>query len=751
MRVLPLILFFCLFITSNLCSQTDIDNLIELNKTLNDDDTAKISVLHKLSWLMKAEKPEKAVEYGKQALKLAQQSENINLEAKSLKNIATAYWFAGKNRKAERYFKIAIEKFEKVNNLSGKSSCFNNLGLTLESRGNNLEASEAYKESLKIDRKIKNKKGEATSLSNLGNILNKEGNFGEAINHYMQALKIRYEINDLRGIATIYNNIGVIYEKQDNYEDAIRNYEEALEVYKEINDERYASLAMNNIGYSLYQQDKYEQALKYFKQTIKTRLKIDDKKGLATTYLNMANLYLDYKMYDEALECLNKSKEYSTIIGNKYEISKVTLIQAKYYLNKKKYSEVIKLLKTVDYQNNVLLENQPYLLEMLGNAYFETSKYKDACITQQEYFKLNDSLNKRNNEDRIVKMQMKYEFAKKQNEIEIEKKKQELLHEQEIMEQKSFGRVLLAVLFTVIIAGIFIYRSYILKKKDNKELQFHKNQNDIINKELVKYQDKLIREKLLIKQNDQIIKELNQYSEAIKSIMKYDESSLANILKSYFVINTSLQNIFITKKRDEFIFILFGNGVVNKNSYYLINTLTNLILDKTLENIYDQPNCEVLKEINNTIYPIWNGIKRKEKVNKWLNVGLCIIDTKLNELHFMGANSSLIVSKDNDINEFKRDKISLGVEHIENFKLNIHKIKLCKNDKLFLLATKETDENSSSNDHDLVLNNFKELLLKNKNCKMTDIEKNILNNIESWHHFNRPINEIAILGFSDIL
>ncbi len=485
--------FVSAFIQAHLYSQINIDSLTLLATSLPDD-SAKITLLQKISWAIKSENPGEAIKYANRALDLSRLKNYPNLEAKSLKHIATAYLLAGNYRKAENYYLTAIEIFDKVNNLRGKSDCYNNLGLTLQYKGNNVDASEAYKESIKLDKAINNKSGEAASLSNLGNVLQQNGSYNEALGRYMESLKIRYEINDLKGIATIYNNIGAIYEKQKNYKKALKNYQEALTKYTETNNTRLACLAMNNIGYVLYLQKEYEKALYYFKQTIEKRIEIDDKKGLSITTLNMANLYLDINEYNTALKYLNMSEKYCSIIGNKYEINQVVLAKSKYYLKQKNYAEVIKLLGNIDYKNDLLTENKTELFDMLGQAFFAMGNYKKAFLSQENYIKIKDSINQEANTKKIIQIQTEYEFEKKSNELMLRKEKQALIYKQEMMQQKLINSIVLTILIAFILLSIFIYRSYVLKKRDNKLLYFHKNQNEIINKELIKYRNKLLQD-----------------------------------------------------------------------------------------------------------------------------------------------------------------------------------------------------------------------------------------------------------------
>lgn len=737
--------FVSIFLSTVLYSQTNIDSLINLSKSLPDD-SAKIIILHKISWKIKSEQPTVAIEYGNQALDLARVKKYPKLEAKSLKIIATAYLLAGNYQKAENYYITAIKMFDKIGCLKDKSSCYNNLGLTLQYKGDNIGASEAYKESIAIDKTTNNKKGEAASLSNLGNVLQNSGNYVEAINKYMQSLKIRYEINDLRGIANIYNNIGAIYEKQKNYEEALKNYEEALSGYVEIDDKREICLAMNNIGYILYLQKKYEKALHYFEQTIEKRKEFDDKKGLSVSCLNMANLYLDIKQYDNAFKYLNMSEKYSLFIGNKYQISQVVLTKSRYYLEQKKYSEVIKLLSNIDYKNSVRPTSQTKLFDMLSKAFFAVSSYKQAFLIQQKYIALSDSITREANAKKIIQIQTEYEFEKKQNDFKLKKQKQKLLHEKEIMRERFIQGIVVIILIAVVFISIFIYRSYLFKTRDNKSLQFHKNQTEIINKELLKYQDKLLSEKQITEMQYGFITEFSNYSKLIKKLAKNSEYPIENMFKSHFIIDTNSSSVCITKRKGDWSFILFGNiDDGTKAGRNFMTTLMSLILDLKLgsENI---SSVNIMEDINAEIYNIIQDNKSKKHRDKLLNAGLCVINNKLNTLNFFGANSSLLVLKNEEIKELERNKFSLFVPSFDNLEIINSECELNNDDQILLFANSSIDNNTNVDNYDLILSNVKYFLLKNSNSDVI----NIKSKIENWHNNNMPDEDIFVLGFSGL-
>ncbi len=469
--------------------QKNIDSLINISKTaLNDSN--KIIALQELSWTLKANNPEDAIKYGNEALDLSRTNKYELLEAKSLKCVATAHLFAGNLNKSEQYFLTAVKLFKQVNDEEGESSCYNNLGLVLEYKGDYVGATDAYKQSLKIDKRINNRSGVAASLSNIGNILLRNGDYNNALKHYIESLKIREEINDIKGIAVVYLNIGAIYEKKEAFGEAIKNYKKALSKYMSINEKRQSAIALNNIGNLFYLQHNHKKAISYYEQALDIRREVNDKKGIASTLSNIANVYIEEKKYDEALKYIDKSEEYYKSVGNEYEINRLKIARAKYYLQKKHYRKVINLLSAIYKNPKIHDEYRQELYNILSEAYFKIGNYKKAFIDKEKYASLRDSLQRSKATEKIVKLQLQYEFDKKQKELEILQEKQQLEHERQLINKKIINWLLITCLIAFVLILFFIYRSYLRKKKDNSMLLFQKRQIEIINDELIKYKER---------------------------------------------------------------------------------------------------------------------------------------------------------------------------------------------------------------------------------------------------------------------
>ena len=96
----------------NLFSQTKIDSLE--NKLTIVSNEEKVEVLNELAVAYKDTLPEKMLEYGKQALKLSQQTDDTNGKANALTNIASAYYMLSDYPKSIEFFLESINLFKEI-------------------------------------------------------------------------------------------------------------------------------------------------------------------------------------------------------------------------------------------------------------------------------------------------------------------------------------------------------------------------------------------------------------------------------------------------------------------------------------------------------------------------------------------------------------------------------------------------------------------------------------------------------------
>jgi len=209
------------------------------NQLKSSTGTEKITILNQLSEALLHANPTKSVDYGKQALDLARQIQDVNNEAKAIVNLGKGYSALNKHQKAIKYFTEGVTFYEKYKNESGIAFNLNAIGLEHKSLRNYQKAAEACGKAVKIYEKMNDKQGSAYVHANIGDIYYKWGKYKQSASAYEKSHQMHRQMNDQQGMASALSRVGTAYS-------ALGNYEKALEYLKKA--ESIASSAgLNNM------------------------------------------------------------------------------------------------------------------------------------------------------------------------------------------------------------------------------------------------------------------------------------------------------------------------------------------------------------------------------------------------------------------------------------------------------------------------------------------------------------------------
>jgi len=327
----------------------------------------------------------------------------------------------------------------------------------------------------------------ARALNSMGVGYKFISDYETALKYCLKALNIRENSGDKKGIAESLHEVGIIYDYLNNYGKALEYYKRSLKIREEIGDKKGIAASLNNIGIIYHLTEEYEKALEYYQKSLSIRKELEDEKGIASSLNNVGVIYSIMKDYDKALEYCSKALEMVENMGNKYETANILNNIGSFYMAMKLYEESLsylerssKIAKELD-AKEILRENY----EFHSDLYFAKNDYKKAL----EYYKLSakekDSILNEKSSKQVADMQIKYESEKKEKEIQLLKKDNEI--ERLAIEKKTVRRnYIIVVLFFCVIGCIvvilFIYSRYRLKQKANKELETANEKLETANK-----------------------------------------------------------------------------------------------------------------------------------------------------------------------------------------------------------------------------------------------------------------------------
>jgi len=406
-----------LLLCGGLYSVTNPDSLLNIVKT-SQYDTVKLEILNQLVWEFKETNPEKAIEYGKQAIALAKKINRSRSLAQSMNNLGTVFYISGNYPEALHYYLGALEIREQLKDSAAMGKSYNNIALVYYEQ-DDLEQSLVYhNKSLKIKLQTNDLRGISSSYGNIGNLYfkyaksasgrAKDSLLGICLNYQVKTLDIQSQIllkdpgnvNFLISKSATFNNMGNIYSEKANHSKKPADY---------------------------------QMALNYHKKALDVQQQTDDTRGISHSYINIAGIFEKTGHEKEAVIFYNKALDIAVPIN--------------------------------------LKEEQKASYEGLSGVYERQKDFEKSLYYYKKFDGIKDSILNVAKAEQITEMQTKYDADKKNREIEL-LQKDKALRESELSKQKTVRNSFIIGFALVIALILILYNRYRIKTQSAEELTY---------------------------------------------------------------------------------------------------------------------------------------------------------------------------------------------------------------------------------------------------------------------------------------
>ncbi|MEZ5199375.1 MAG: tetratricopeptide repeat protein [Bacteroidales bacterium] len=439
-RSLSVIINILLLPISLSAQYSEVDSL--LKKLEFSEKIEHAAIYNQLARLDSKNAPQKRIDYATRALELAIEYDQKEEEFHALMQTATGYAYFGDNSKALEFDLKALPVAIELNTDKFLADVYSNLGYDYNYLGNYEKSIEYNLKALEIKNKmfenglLKNKNRISKSYNNIGSTYITLKQFDLALEYNQKALEIRTELQDSTGIARSMHNIGIVYEAKQNFENALDYYKQALSIRKKLKSKLEIAETTNNIGVIQKAMNNHQEALNNFQVALDLFNEINNKSGAVSATNNIAGIYIELKKPDKAFPYLLKGIELAEETGQKRTLSEVYINLADYYVLK--------------------------------------NDYKNAFKTQEKFISLKDTLYTQSLIDKVSEMQAKYETERKEKEISMLTKDNEI---QSLQIRKKSNQLYFSITFLVllIIVSILFFNRYTLRQKHFKTQLEKKN------------------------------------------------------------------------------------------------------------------------------------------------------------------------------------------------------------------------------------------------------------------------------------
>jgi len=714
MRNLLLIVLLCTLIQP-VRSQTAVDSIQNLVET-TDNDSIKAQALMSLLRVYLSRNLEQSVDYGLQAVEVARGTGSLFLESEALTNLGAAHFYSGN-------YKMALEDWMASADIL------------------KIRESQATDSILREDLMDQR----ALLLNNIGVGYKTIGEYDKAIEYYHENLKIHETTGSLVGMAWARSNIANVYFFFGlDYDKAIEYYQVGIELIQQHlekvpGDElaiRELAQAYMNMGIALKELDDFDKALENFRMASAYYTEQGNKAGIASTQKNIGVIYMEKGNYREALEAVQSSLEYNQEIGQHKEEAEDLKNMGKIYFHMKNYPQALEYMnQSLEISRELDLKKEMFdVYRDKSNVYRDMGNFRRALENYELYGVLKDSSIREENINQISELETKYETERVERE-NVLLNTQNDLQEAQVKRQRIFLLSVIGISFVILVFGFVVYRQYQEKKKANILLEEQ-------NIEIKQQRDKIFQQK-------QEITDSIQYASRIQNAI-LPPSSMLDKLQDHFILYkprdiVSGDYYWMTLKDNKTIVVAAdctGHGVPGAFMSMLGISFMNEIVNKSDTTQANQ----ILNQLRGNVISSLGQTGEEGEAQDGMDLALCVIDTSAMKIQYSGAYNPLYIIRNNELLEYKPDKMPIGIHTEKDNSFSNHDIDVEIGDALYLFSDGYVDQFGGSRQKKFLTKNFKELLLRINKKPMKDQKEILDGTIREWMGGVEQIDDILVMG-----
>lgn len=316
---------------------------------------------------------------------------------------------------------------------------------------------------------------------NLANVYSTVSNFKESANFLMKSDLLAKSKNDNKLQAGIKRQMGVLYREQGQYEKAIPYFKESMEQYLGMKDTIHswdAGSGLSSTYNYLNWHDSNLVLLNRCAALINPLKGYSYQKGILNE--KFGDVYYAKASYTKALDYYKLAYTIFASDNNNADLAYEAINVGKSYQQAKKYEEAEKyLLQAYTVSDSIHMTHYAHdAANQLSNLYKSTNDWQKAFKWLAVTNTLSDSLSLAEQHEKAAELQAKYETEKKDKEISLLKKDQQL-QQLSLQKQETFkyGAIIVVVLLALI--AFLVINRYRIVQRARQQLEMEQLRNNI--------------------------------------------------------------------------------------------------------------------------------------------------------------------------------------------------------------------------------------------------------------------------------
>jgi serine phosphatase RsbU (regulator of sigma subunit) len=156
--------------------------------------------------------------------------------------------------------------------------------------------------------------------------------------------------------------------------------------------------------------------------------------------------------------------------------------------------------------------------------------------------------------------------------------------------------------------------------------------------------------------------------------------------------------------------------------------------------------ADILNELRDQLITALHQTGKSGENKDGMDISLCIIDLKSMDMQFSGAHNPVYLIRNNELIEYKGDKMPIGIQNISSAPFKNKVFKIQKDDRIYLFSDGFIDQFGGTKNKKFMTKNFKNLLIEQHLKPFDEQVQNLNQTIEQWKGEHKQIDDILVFG-----
>ncbi|MGE0088277.1 MAG: SpoIIE family protein phosphatase [Bacteroidales bacterium] len=284
-----------------------------------------------------------------------------------------------------------------------------------------------------------------------------------------------------------------------------------------------------------------------------------------------------------------------------------------------------------------------------------------------------------------------------------------------------------------------------------KSLEQKQNEIEIINKHIeVQHNNTLKQRDIITQKNSEIMADI-RYASRIQRAILPNTSHYEELTNQHFIFHLPKSFVsgdfyWIKRYNDKLIFAVgdcTGHGVSGALMHMLGTVyLNSIITENTFKNASD-----ILEQLRSKIMILLHQKGNMGETQDGMDIALCIVDCNNKTIEFAGANNPLYLIRNNELIEYKGDRMPVGIHINFNKSFTNHIIEIKSNDIIYLFSDGYADQFGGESGKKFRYKRFQDLLIEINQLQMYRQKEALERVFIDWLGSLDQVDDVLVFGF----